>query len=113
MSASQWVASTAPTLLAFVGGMFLWRSLKRKQDAEAGHSVSEALGGYVTLTAELRDQIDQMWQERNEARKEAEAAVQLVAETQSLIKQMEYRIGKLEAEVIRLGGDPAKLNGWH
>ena len=113
MTAAQWAAAIIPIAVALAGGGLAWRSLKRQQDAQAGHSTSQALGDYVNLTAELRDQIDQMWRERNEARKELERVELLRSEMEGTIHDLQNRIGVLEVEVIRLGGDPTKLNGRH
>jgi predicted nuclease with TOPRIM domain len=110
---ANWLALLIPIAVASGVSWLTWRSLKRKQDAEAGHSTSQALGDYVDLTARLREQVDQMWAERNEARKEVERIEMLRQEMEGTIHDLQGRINTLELEVIRLGGDPYKLNGRH
>jgi hypothetical protein len=96
MTAAQWVAAIVPIAVALAGGGLAWRSLKRQQDAQAGHSTSQALGDYV-----------------DEARKELERVELLRIEMEGTIHDLFVRIDVLEVEVIRLGGDPTKLNGRH
>jgi ABC-type phosphate transport system auxiliary subunit len=113
MTAAQWVAAIVPIAVALAGGGLAWRSLKRQQDAQAGHSTSQALGDYVDMVAKLQERVNQIWGERNEARKELERVELLRIEMEGTIHDLFVRIDVLEVEVIRLGGDPTKLNGRH
>lgn len=124
------LATVVPALIAGGIALLTWKSLRHQQTATAAHEQSQADSLGSTTLADLRRQVDSMWQDRNrlrddlaralqelararddlaKARDDLVAAAQDIARLRSELDRARERITLLEREVARLGGNPLQV----
>jgi outer membrane murein-binding lipoprotein Lpp len=117
------LATVVPSLIAGGIALLTWRSLRHQQTATAAHEQAQANSLDTTTLADLRRQVDELWEQRNKFREDLAAALQELAHaredlaeaTQDIARlsneldRARERITLLEQEVARLGGNPHKI----
>lgn len=95
----MWNDPAVLTPLAALAGvllttMFNWAAKRLEVQSAQPKARTDALVAANNKLAELADRFETMWRADHEK-----------------ITSLERRVGLLESEVVRLGGDPASING--